>query len=136
MNFWDGISGFKRSEFACQDHCGFDAVDVELLSVLMRAKQHFSLLRGYTVTLTINSGNRCVDHNETVQKEADSGYVPFSSKSKHMHGTAADFTVSGVHADEVADYLEKEYPNTYGIGRYIGRTHLDVRSTKARWDSR
>jgi hypothetical protein len=41
-----------------------------------------------------------------------------------------------VHDDKVADYLEEKYPDKYGIGRYIGRTHLDIRKTKARWDNR
>jgi hypothetical protein len=48
-----------------------------------------------------------------------------------------DFWIKDVHADDVADYLESKYPSKYGIGRYVGRTHVDVRSDKAyRWDYR
>ena len=56
--------------------------------------------------------------------------------SKHLDGLAADFIVRGVAADDVATYLEQQYPDRYGIGRYTGRTHLDVREDKARWDRR
>jgi uncharacterized protein YcbK (DUF882 family) len=133
MDFWKSIIGFKREEFECQDNCGFNAVDVELLSVLMDVKQHFTRILGYTATVTINSGCRCKAHNETVQRNANPNYVAFSSKSKHMYGTAADFRVGDIHEDDVVAYLEKKYPDKYGIGRYIGRTHLDVRPTKARW---
>jgi len=39
--------------------------------------------------------------------------------------------------DEVADFLELEYPGVYGIGRYDTRTHADARPDgPARWDNR
>lgn len=136
MSFFDSIIGFRREEFECKCGCGFNAVDVELLSVLLNVKQHYSRLLGEEVHLLINSGCRCVEHNEVIQKKASQSYIAYTSKSAHIRGTAADFVVKGVHADEVADYLEKTYPDKYGIGRYKGRTHLDIRSTKARWDSR
>ena len=113
---------FKRSEFACKCGCGFDVVDFELLHVLTDVREHF----GKPVTMT--SGNRCIQHNSMT--------VGASSKSMHVKGMAADFKVEGVHADVVADYLEAKYPDRYGIARYLGRTHIDVRSNKARWDKR
>jgi uncharacterized protein YcbK (DUF882 family) len=113
---------FKRSEFACQCGCGFDAVDAELLEVLTDLREHFDR------PVIINSGNRCQAHNASI-----GGSAP---NSKHTKGIAADVRVKGVHADDVADYLENKYPNKYGIGRYIGRTHIDVRETLARWDYR
>lgn len=112
---------FKRSEFACKCGCGFEAVDVELLQVLTDLREHFN------APVAINSGNRCPSHNRKVGGEA---------KSKHLYGIAADVRVAGVSADAVADYLEQKYPNKYGIGRYVGRTHIDVRESPARWDKR
>jgi uncharacterized protein YcbK (DUF882 family) len=135
MDFWDNIKGFERKEFACKDGCGFDSVDVELLSVLMLMRSHFGKELGYETSIHINSPNRCVAHNEKIQKQYNPNYVAFSSKSTHMYGIAADIVVRGVHADLVADYLEGRYPNKYGIGRYSnpGRIHIDVRAAKARW---
>lgn len=112
---------FKRKEFECSCGCGFDVVDTELLKVLEKVRIHFAK------PITITSGNRCVAHNRKIGG---------ASKSKHIFGTACDFKVKNVHADIVADYLEEEYPDTFGIGRYKGRTHLDIRKSKARWDKR
>ncbi len=121
---------FNRSEFACKCGCGFDAVDVELLLVIEDARVHFNK------PCHINSGCRCREHNEAVQKAANSNYVPYSSKSIHMKAKAADIWFDAVHPDNVAKYLEEKYPDKYGIGRYNGRTHVDVRMGKARWDNR
>ncbi len=121
---------FQRSEFACKCGCGFDIVDYELAEAMDDVREHFN------APVIIISGNRCESHNEKVQKRHNVSYVPFTSKSKHKDAIACDFKVVGVHEDDVADYLEKKYPNKYGIGRYRGRTHLDVRPNKARWDKR
>jgi uncharacterized protein YcbK (DUF882 family) len=121
---------FERDEFACECGCGFDVADSELLDVLEGLRHEF----GKPVIIT--GGNRCISHNEKVQKEANENYKPFSSKSQHIFGKAVDFKIEDVHEDKVARYLENEYPNTYGIGRYNGRTHIDVRKNKARWDKR
>ena len=115
---------FRRDEFECKCEwrCGFDTVDFELAEVMDSIREHFDK------PISITSGFRCVKSN----KNTDGA----SLTSKHMLGMACDFKVEGVHADIVADYLEKEYPNKYGIGRYNGRTHIDVRKNKARWDKR
>lgn len=112
---------FKRSEFACKCGCGFDTIDAELLVALNYIRLHFKS------PVTINSGCRCVEHNK---KEGG------SSTSKHLIGQATDIRVKRVSADKVADFLEKSYDGRYGIGRYKGRTHIDVRETCARWDKR
>jgi uncharacterized protein YcbK (DUF882 family) len=118
--FWD--TGFGRHEFACKCGCGFDVVDVELLAVLEYVRDHFERR-----PVIITSGCRCEMHNKTVGG---------SPRSQHLLGKAADFKVVGVHPDAVADWLEQEFPGKYGIGRYDGRTHVDVRGWKARWDRR
>lgn len=113
---------FNRQEFACKCGCGFDAVDVELVEVLEDVRTHF---KGNPVK--ISSGCRCVNHNVNVGG---------SRGSRHIHAIAVDFKVVNVHADKVAGYLENKYQSKYGVGRYVGRTHLDVRKLKARWDKR
>lgn len=112
---------FKRSEFACKCGCGFDAVDIELLGVLDNVREYFGL------PLTISGPNRCENHNK-----AEGG----SPNSQHIKGKAADIQVKGIEANQVADYLEKKYPDKYGIGRYTEWTHIDIRPNKARWDKR
>lgn len=113
---------FKRNEFTCQCGCGFDTVDVDLLKVLTAVRNHFN------APVTITSGCRCISHNNSIGG---------AMKSTHLRGQAADFRVKGVHADDVADFLEKEMEGWGGIGRYTGRTHVDVRSNgPARWDNR
>ncbi|WP_319525690.1 D-Ala-D-Ala carboxypeptidase family metallohydrolase [uncultured Desulfosarcina sp.] len=113
---------FFRHEFACKCGCGFDTVDAELIRVLEDLRTEFGDRK-----IKINSGCRCEAHNQ-----AEGG----SSGSMHLQGKATDFRVDGVDADAVADFLENLYPNCYGIGRYNGRTHIDVRLHKARWDKR
>lgn len=116
-------TNFKRSEFACQCRCGFDTVDAELIAVLEKLRL---ALRNHPIKIT--SGCRCKKHNDDVGG---------SVSSYHMSGKAADIVVDGIDADDVADCLEDLYPDRYGIGRYQGRTHIDVRSTtRARWDYR
>lgn len=117
----DISKNFDRSEFACKCGCGADTVDVELITVLEDLRYRF------VFPIVINSGTRCGRHNK-----AEGG----GKNSQHLDGKAADFVVKGVQADEVADCLEQLYGTKYGIGRYNGRTHLDVRSTPARWDNR
>ncbi len=113
---------FNRYEFSCSCGCDFDAVDAELILVLERLRKHFN------AKVTITGGNRCERRNAEVGG---------SSTSLHQDGKAADVRVEGISADEVADYLERQYPDRYGIGRYLGRTHVDARSgIPARWDRR
>jgi len=118
---------FKRSEFACRCGCGFDTVDVELLEVLEDVRTHFNL------PVIISSACRCREHNEGVQKIANSNYRAYSSRSKHMYGIAADIKVKGAMPSLVYLYLSNKYPNKYGIGSYNTFTHIDIRPTKARF---
>ncbi len=111
----------NRYEFACSDGCGLDTVDAELVMVIEDVREHFD------APVVITGGNRCKRQNRKAGG---------SATSKHLDCQAADFRVEGVHADEVAEYLLRKYPAKYGIGRYIGRTHIDVRPTTARWDKR
>ena len=110
---------FKVREFRCRD--GSDAIFISegLVQILEQIRCHFGK------AVTINSGYRTNSHNAK-QKGA-------SARSQHLYGLAADFVVSGVDPDRVADYAEELLGNTGGVGRYDTFTHIDVRAVKARW---
>jgi len=112
---------FTRKEFACKCGCGFDTVDAELLGALISLREHFKS------PIIITSGNRCKRHNAEIGG---------SENSQHMKSKAVDLKVTGIHENQVASYLESTYTTQYGIGRYTGRTHLDVRKSPARWNNR
>ena len=113
---------FKRAEFACKCGCGYSTVDYELLNVLTDIRIHFDS------AVTITSGCRCKKHNTEIRNSA--------SNSRHLYGIAADFKVKTIKADTVVEYLIKKYPDSYGIGRYIGWTHIDVRTGIGRWSNK
>ena len=117
----DLTRNLSRHEFACRCRCGFDTVDYELVIVIQDVCDHFKQ------SVTISGPNRCPQHNK------DEGG---SEKSEHVNAKAADIKIRNTHPDLVADYLEKKYSDKYGVGRYNGRTHIDVRPAKARWDMR
>lgn len=112
---------FDRSEFACSCNCGFDTVDYELLNVLEDVRTHFN------AQLKINSAARCLNHNRSIGSK---------DTSQHVQAKAADIAVKGIEPRGVQNYLIRKYQDKYGIGRYDTFSHIDVRSTKARWDKR
>jgi len=113
----DISTNFSRKEFACQCECGFDTVDTDLLKILEKVRVHFGK------PVTINSACRCANHNKNIGG---------SDKSQHKLGRAADIVVKGKSPDQVAEFIEKAYPDC-GMGVYKTFTHLDSRGTKARW---
>ena len=126
----DLSKNLSRYEMACECGCGLICADFELVTVIQDVCDHFGC------RVDISGPNRCVSHNEAVQKKANPDYVPFSSHSTHAYGhIAADCKFTGIAPGDVADYLEAKYPNKYGIGRYNNRTHIDVRVAKSRWGS-
>ena len=118
---------FDREEFSCKGtdcgtdgkNCGFNAVDAELVQVLDDVREHF----GKPVMIT--SGCRCRKHNAKVGG---------AKNSTHVFGIAADIRVKDIDAKEVYKYLDEKYSNKYGIGKYTGWTHIDVRTNgPIRW---
>lgn len=109
---------FQVREFACHDGSDKVVIDLRLVHVLQRIRDHFG------ASVHINSGYRTQAHNANVGGAAD---------SQHMRGTAADIVVTGVAPSAVADYAETLMPDAGGIGRYGTFTHVDVRTRKARW---
>lgn len=112
-------ANFRVKEFACSD--GSDPVFIasELVTVLQKIRTHF----GKSVTIT--SAYR------TPTKNKACGGTKYS---QHQYGTAADIKISGVSPKTVAAYAEKLLPKSGGIGIYSSFVHIDVRSTKARWN--
>ena len=111
-------TNFKVKEFACTDGSDPVFIDSELVNVLQKIRAHF----GKSVTIT--SAYRTPTKNKAVGGE---------TYSQHLYGKAADIKVKGVTPQKVAAYAEKLLPGKGGIGTYSTFTHIDVRSTKARW---
>lgn len=111
-------TNFKVKEFACTDGSDPIFIDSELVNVLQKIRAYF----GKPVTIT--SAYRTPGRNKTVGGE---------TYSQHLYGKAADIKVKGVAPKKVADYAETLLKGKGGIGTYSTFTHIDVRSTKARW---
>lgn len=121
----------SRYEFACRCGCGFDTADFELVEALQGCVDHFTNELDTVIRIDITGPNRCKEHNKSVGGAPD---------SQHIYARAADFklfdrrTNKQIDSDLVADYLELEYQDRFGIGRYSSRTHLDTRTIgPARW---
>lgn len=110
---------FRVREFRCQDGSDVVFIESDLVDILQKIRDHFGK------AVTINSAFRTFSHNKKVGG---------ATYSQHLYGTAADIKISGVTASAVADFAETLMPNTGGIGRYSTFTHVDVRSTKSRWN--
>ena len=122
---------FSLYEVACKCGCGLDNIDMRLMPIL-EAVRHFE--GGHS--LTPNSACRCVEHNETVQKQAKKNYVPYSSKSVHMpdeDGLCKAVDIPSDNPKALYDFLNGLFPNIYGIGLYSWGVHIDTRNYKARW---
>lgn len=111
-------ANFRVREFACTDGSDPIFIDSELVTILQKIRTHF----GKSVTIT--SAYR------TPTKNKACGGSPYS---QHLYGRAADVKISGVAPKKVAAYAETLLKNKGGIGTYSTFTHIDVRSTKARW---
>ena len=125
----------SRSEFVCRCSCGFNAVDIELITLIQGAADYFKKMhKADRVFIIITSGNRCARHN------AIEGGV---YSSQHILGIAADHKIKvkikgntfTVDAEDLAAYYSELHPEKLGIGIYPkGRVHLDVREFPARWN--
>lgn len=112
---------FKVKEFACNDGSDTVLISDELVDLLQKIRDHFG------VAVTINSGYRTSTYNKKVGG---------ATNSQHVKGTAADIVAKGVDPLTVAQYAEYLMPNSGGIGVYQTFTHVDVRTSRSRWDNR
>lgn len=121
----DITKNISRHELACKCGCGFDSMDYETIKILQECCDHFAKTLGVEkVTLIINSACRCEIHNK---------FINGSKRSQHLLARALDFWIKSVHPSEVYNYLTEKYEGKYGIGGYSKFTHLDTRSSEARW---
>lgn len=125
------LSGnFSRHEFICACGCGLDTVDCELLIMMQASCDHFAKIKGVKkVTAIITGGNRCKEHNTSVQKSLN---LP-DNNSQHIYCRAADYHIKGVTPKELYDYLDETFGPKIGLGLYSNRVHLDSRGSYARW---
>lgn len=112
---------FRVREFKCQDGSDTILISAELVELLQSIRDHFGK------AVNINSAYRTKSHNTAVGG---------SPKSQHMLGSAADIWISGVTPLEIAQYAEYLQPKSGGIGVYGSFVHVDVRTSRSRWDSR
>ena len=112
-------ANFKVKEFACTDGSDPIFIDSDLVEVLQKIRSHF----GKPVTIT--SAYRTPTKNKACGGTA---------YSQHLYGKACDIKSGGVEPKRVAAYAEKLLKNKGGIGIYSTFTHIDVRSTKSRWN--
>lgn len=111
---------FKVREFACSDGTDTVFISPDLVEVLQKIRDHFGK------AVNINSGYRT---------EAKNKAVGGATYSQHKYGTAADISIKGVTPLEVAKYAHSLLPKSGGVGLYKSFVHVDVRASKARWDS-
>ena len=116
---------FDKSEFACKC-CGFNPIASEQF-VIAEIVREFEGGEPYT----LNSACRCREYNEKVQMKYVPGYVPGTSKSKHMNGLAVDYPSKNPKV--LYKHLNKLFPATFGIGLYKTFVHVDIRQNKVRW---
>ena len=114
-------ANFRVREFACKDGSDKILVDTDLVALLQKIRDHFG------AAVTINSAYRTPAHNKAVGG---------ATGSQHVKGTSADIVVAGAAPLEVAQYAEYLMPESGGIGVYQSFTHVDVRSSRSRWDNR
>lgn len=114
-------TNFRVREFACNDGSDTVLISDELVALLQKIRDHFGR------ATVINSGYRTASYNQKIGG---------ASKSQHIQGTAADIVVSGVDPLAVAQYAEFLMPESGGIGVYQTFTHVDVRTSRSRWDNR
>ena len=121
-----------RHELACHCGCGFDTMDWETIEVVQDCCDHFAkILKVERVVLRINSAARCFEYNRKPVREGGPGS---NDESQHPLARAMDIYIVGVQPMNVYDYLNKKYPNKYGLGRYGNFVHIDTRTNgPARW---
>lgn len=111
-------TNFRVREFACLDGSDPIFIDTELVTILQKIRTHF----GRAVTIT--SAYRTPPRNKSVGGTA---------YSMHLYGMAADIKIGGISPKKVGEYAETLLHNKGGIGIYDTFTHIDVRTTKSRW---
>lgn len=90
---WSDFPHFKKSEFACGCGCGFDDIDLYLVSILEQIRSHFG-----DNPCIITSGCRCRTYNNSLQGSVQG--------SKHIIGHAVDFYIKNVSTTDLLNYCQ------------------------------
>lgn len=88
---WDSIKHFKKSEFTCKCGCGLNNMNLAVVKIADKVREHFGS------PAIVTSGSRCKQHNKEV------GGV---SNSRHLQGKAIDMYVKGVSGKDLLAYLK------------------------------
>ena len=91
LSSWDSIKHFKQSEFTCKCGCGLNNMNLAVVKIADKVREHF---RSPAI---VTSGSRCEKHNKEV------GGV---SNSRHLQGKAIDMYVKGVSGKDLLAYLQ------------------------------
>lgn len=111
---------FRVREFHSKhDPSDLVKVDEKLLTLLENIRNHTGK------PVHINSGYRSPEYNATLKNA--------SPRSQHCNGKAVDIWVEGVTPKQIADIAECYLGSSGGIGIYKTFTHVDVRTSCARW---
>ena len=114
----DLTANFSRHEFACEDECGFDEIDLAFVA-------HLQVLRDYIgIALHVNSGCRCPARNA-----ATPGAKP---TSQHVKALAADVWARGLSSAQLARIAW--HLGFGGVKAYTAHCHVDDR-TGPRWSA-
>ncbi len=141
----DLTRNLSRHEFACGCGCDdYPAVDYWLVYAVQDSVDYFCVKLGVDkLILDVHSGYRCKIHNAYIWGKRNEALkakgIPEQKpafKSKHIEKKAIDYSIRGVPAKELYDYLCWKHPKNMGIGLYTNRVHLDSRQGKARWESK
>ncbi len=146
------------NEIKCPCGCGFAAADVRLVRTLENVCEYFLAMDSNAVRVSAHFGSwcRCEEYDAElhmrIAEQKGITYIPKQKPRQHARGWATDCWFEFVYADInsktgrpcrakiddnlIAEYFIDRFPNSCGIGRYNGRTHIDMRAKKARWDNR
>lgn len=115
---WDNIKYFKKSEFTCKCGCGLNNIDLKLVKILEKIREH------YNKPLVVTSGCRCKKKNDSLKGS--------SPNSRHLYGKASDIYVQGVSTNELLQYTKglvnsRELRYTYtNNSNMTGAVHVDI----------
>lgn len=87
---WDNIKYFKKEEFTCKCGCGLNNIDLKVVSIADKIREHFGK------PAIVTSGTRCQKHNKEVGGVAN---------SRHLSGKAIDMYVQGINWTDLLVYI-------------------------------
>ena len=106
----------------CKCGCGFGSRKLDSAPELWRVLEQ--IRAEFDKPVLLISVCRCAKHNRSVGG---------ARTSQHLLGNAADIRIRGVSPLQIVDFADRTWPQKFGIGRYAGFAHIDIRRQRARW---